>query len=133
MNNLSTVERLPSPSPPVLTEKSGFPVAVLAIIPVILLLIILTIIIIILVQWRWKKHRNGKAKIAPADEGDLELATKKSIFDGEPGIHLTRVESLKILSKMSSANEDDDDDAVHITRTQSLTVIVPPGQSVYMC
>ena len=125
---------LPSPSPPVPTEKSELPVAVLAVIPVILFLLILTIIVIILVQWRWKKHHSGKAKVAPIDEVDMELATKKSIFDGEPGIHLTRVESFKILSKMNSANDNDhdDNDSVHITRTHSLTVIVPAGQSVYM-
>ena len=125
-----------SPSPPALEESSSFPVAALAVIPLVILLIIIVIVVVILVHWRWKKHHTRKTKIAPADEDDTELAAKKSIFDGEVGIRLTRAESFKILSKKSSFDgndDDDDDDAIQVTRTKSLTVIVPPGQYVYTC
>ena len=78
-------------------------------------------------------RRSGKAKVAPADEDDdTELATKKSIFDGDDGIRLTRAESFKILSKKNSF-DDDDDNAIQVTRTKSLTVIVPSGQYVCTC
>ena len=132
--SLITDTVIPSPSSlPVPEESPGFPVAVLAVIPVILLLIIVVIVVIILVHWRWKKRRSGKAKVAPASEDDdTELATKKSIFDGEDGIRLTRAESFKILSKKGSFEGFDDGEGIQVTRTKSLTVIVPPGQYVCM-
>lgn len=133
--SLITDTVIPSPSPPVLQESAGFPVAVLAVIPVIIFLIIVMIVVIILVQWRWKKRRSGKAKVVPAGEDDNnELATKKSIFDGEDGIRLTRAESFKILSKKGSFEtfDDGEEGAIQITRAKSLTVIVPPGQYVCM-
>jgi len=106
----STDTVLPSPTPPPTPTSSGFPIA-LAIIPILILLIIVVIIVIIIAQWRWKKHRSGKMKIIPLEEGDgsQELITKQS--EGE--------KSRK------------DDDGIFITRTKSLTVIVPPGGNTF--
>ena len=121
---------LPPPAPSADPEDtSGFPIA-LIIVPLLIFIIIIVIVTAIIIHWRWKKRHSGRAKIAPVDDdSNTERDTKKSIFDGEDGIHLTRAESLKILSTKGSFDEEED--GIQVTRTKSLTVIVPPGQ--FLC
>lgn len=131
INSPITENVLPPPAPSADPEDtSGFPIA-LVIVPVLIFIIIIVIVTAIVIHWRWKKRHSGRAKIAPVDDdSNTERDTKKSIFDGEDGIHLTRAESLKILSTKGSFDEEED--GIQVTRTKSLTVIVPPGQFLYI-
>ena len=111
-------------------DTSTFPIVVVIIPLIIVILIVTAILVGIVIHWRWKKRHSGKAKIAPTDdeENNTEMHTKKSLFDGEDGIHLTKAESLKILSTKGSFDEEEDE--IQMTRAKSLTVIVPPGQYI---